>query len=448
MSNSPSETSVPPVGADAARGTAHAVAPGAGDTPGAQAGSANRYIRKGFGLKAEVQETLAADYTGHLVDLLRERDYVLTAGETTIRLAREFGFCYGVERAVDYAYQTRRKFPERRIFLAGEIIHNPHVNAKLHEMGVVFLAAKGKGFDYAAVQPQDVVILPAFGVTIQDFQTLRELGCVVVDTTCGSVLNVWKRVEAYARDGFTSLIHGKYYHEETRATASQVEKYAGGQYLVVRDMSEAELVMDYLEARAGIEPRRPALSRAAFLERFSKAASDGFDPDVHLERVGVANQTTMLARESLAIGAAVGESMARAYGEAHRAEHFRTFDTICSATQDRQDAVMELLREPIDLMVVVGGYNSSNTISLAALCAERVPTYHIADPDEIDVESNRVHYRRIGPVHHEDSAEPWLPTHGALRVGITAGASTPNNKIEQAVARVFAIRGVDAGTIV
>lgn len=405
------------------------------------------YVRKGFGLKAEVQDTLATDYTGHLVDLLTARDYTLQVGDTTIRLAREFGFCYGVERAVDYAYQTRRKFPEKRIFLAGEIIHNPHVNAKLKEMGVVFLAASGKGFDYAPVRPDDVVILPAFGVTIQDFQTLRELGCVVVDTTCGSVLNVWKRVEVYARDGYTSLIHGKYYHEETRATASQVEKYPGGQYLVVRDMAEAELVMDYIEAKAGRETPRPALSRAAFLEKFAKAASDGFDPDRHLERVGVANQTTMLARESLAIGAAVGEAMARAHGESHRAEHFRTFDTICSATQDRQDAVVELLREPLDLMVVVGGYNSSNTISLAALCAEQVPTYHIADPDEIDLEGNGVRYRRIGPHHHEDTMTPWLPVTGALRVGITAGASTPNNKIGQAVARVFALRGIDPATI-
>ncbi|MCA0374806.1 MAG: 4-hydroxy-3-methylbut-2-enyl diphosphate reductase [Gemmatimonadetes bacterium] len=405
------------------------------------------YVRKGFGLKAEVQDTLAADYTGHLVDLLRAREYALEVGDTTVRLAREFGFCYGVERAVDYAYQTRRKFPERRIFLAGEIIHNPHVNEKLREMGVVFLAASGKGFDYAPVRPEDVVILPAFGVTIQDFQVLRERGCVVVDTTCGSVLNVWKRVEAYARDGFTSLIHGKYYHEETRATASQVEKYGAGQYLVVRDMGEAELVMDYLEAQAGGTPPRAPLSRAAFLEKFAVAASDGFDPDVHLARIGVANQTTMLARESLAIGAAVGEAMARARGAAYRDANFRTFDTICSATQDRQDAVAELLREPLDLMVVVGGYNSSNTISLAALCAEQVPTYHIADPDEIDVDGNGVRYRRIDKHHHEDTMQPWLPTAGVLRVGITAGASTPNNKIGDAVARIFAIRGVDPAGI-
>ncbi len=405
------------------------------------------YVRKGFGLKAEVQVTLAADYTGHLVDLLRAREYTLSVGDTTVRLAKEFGFCYGVERAVDYAYQTRIKFPERRIFLAGEIIHNPHVNAKLREMGVVFLAASGKGFDYTQVRAEDVVILPAFGVTIQDFQALRELGCVVVDTTCGSVLNVWKRVEVYARDGFTSLIHGKYYHEETRATASQVEKYPGGHYLVVRDMAEAELVMDYIEAMAGKVPARAALSRDAFLERFARAASDGFDPDLHLLHIGVANQTTMLARESLGIGAAVGESMVRAYGEANKAARFRTFDTICSATQDRQDAVVELLREPLDLMVVVGGYNSSNTISLAALCAEQVPTFHIADPDEIDVGTNRARYRLIGAHHAEAEREAWLPTAGPLRIGITAGASTPNNKIGEAVARVFAIRGIDPAAI-
>jgi 4-hydroxy-3-methylbut-2-enyl diphosphate reductase len=291
------------------------------------------------------------------------------------------------------------------------------------------------------VEPSDVVILPAFGVTIQDFQVLRERGCVVVDTTCGSVLNVWKRVEVYARDGFTSLIHGKYYHEETRATASQVEKYEGGHYLVVRDMAEAELVMDYIEAGAGRVTARAPLGREAFLARFAKAASDGFDPDLHLARLGVANQTTMLARESLAIGEAVGEAMARAFGEAHRAAHFRTFDTICSATQDRQDAVMELLREPPDLMVVVGGYNSSNTISLAALCAEQVPTYHLADPDEIDVAGNRARFRKPGLHHEEAEIAPWLPLAGALRVGITAGASTPNNKIGEAVARIFAIRG-------
>ena len=401
------------------------------------------YFRKGFGLKGEVEGTLAADYDGSLVDLLRERDHALTIGGVTVRLAREFGFCYGVERAVEYAYQTRRKFPDRRILLVGEIIHNPHVNRRLGDMGIEILApghdADGKPvFDYSGVAPADVVILPAFGVTVRDFETLRSLGCVVVDTTCGSVLNVWKRVESYARDGYTALIHGKHYHEETRATASQVERYPGGQYLVVRDMSEARLVCDYIEGVG---------TRADFMVRFGRAVSPGFDPDVHLRRIGVANQTTMLARESLAIGEEVGRAVARRYGEDYRAANFRTFDTICSATQDRQDAVVELLGEPLDAMVVIGGYNSSNTISLAALCAERVATYHIEDATSIEPDTQRILFRPAGVQHSEAVATDWMPDQPVVRIGLTAGASTPNNKIGETVVRIFATRGIDVRDI-
>jgi 4-hydroxy-3-methylbut-2-en-1-yl diphosphate reductase len=400
------------------------------------------YFRKGFGLKGEVEGTLAADYDGSLVDLLRENDYSLTVEGVTVRLAREFGFCYGVERAVEYAYQTRRKFPDRRIRLVGEIIHNPHVNRRLGQMGIEILEpghdAAGKPvFDYSDVAPSDVVILPAFGVTIRDFETLRGLGCVVVDTTCGSVLNVWKRVDSYARDGLTALIHGKHYHEETRATASQVERYPNGHYLVVRDMSEAMLVCEYIEGRG---------SRDAFMATFSRATSSGFDPDEHLRRIGVANQTTMLARESLAIGEEVGRAIARRHGEEYRLANFRTFDTICSATQDRQDAVLELLAEPLDTMVVIGGYNSSNTISLAALCAEQVPTYHVEDATSIDPESHRIEYRPAGIKHSEASATGWIPDRETVRIGLTAGASTPNNKIGETVARIFATRGIDLRT--
>ena len=398
------------------------------------------YVRKGFGLKAEVQETLAQDYTGQLVDLLRARDFTLSAGGVTVRLAREFGFCYGVERAVDYAYQTRRKFPDKRVFLAGEIIHNPHVNAKLREMGVIFLGSltDGSGFDFTGVEGPDVVILPAFGVTIRDFDVLRGIGCVVVDTTCGSVLNVWKRVESYGRDGFTALIHGKHYHEETRATASQVEKYPGGRWIVVRNMAEAQLVFDFIERGGDGEALR---------QRFAKAASADFDPVRDLQRIGVANQTTMLARESLEIAAAVGASMERRYGALHMAEHFRSFDTICSATQDRQDAVNELLKEPLDVMLVIGGYNSSNTISLAALTSERVRTYHVEDATCIDVARRAIRHLPSGQ-YTEVEAPDWLQMDGEIRVGLTAGASTPNNKIGEAVARVFATRGVDPASIV
>lgn len=392
------------------------------------------YFRKGFGLKADVQEDLDADYAGRIVDRMREQGGTLTVGDVTIRLAGEFGFCYGVERAVEYAYQTRRKFPDRHLKLVGEIIHNPHVNAKLRGMGIEILepAADGK-FDFSHVSPDDVVILPAFGVTITDFEALRQIGCVMVDTTCGSVLNVWKRVESYARDGFTALIHGKYYHEETRATASQVMKYPDGAYLVVREMGEAREVCDYIEGRG---------DRDAFLAKFGKAASSGFDPDVHLRRIGVANQTTMLAKESLAIADEVGSAIARARGEGARATDFRTFDTICSATQERQDAVVELLAEPLDAMVVIGGFNSSNTISLAAICAETVPTYHIGDAGGVDPEAGTIHFRHAGVQHVEETKRDWLPAAGPLRIGVTAGASTPNNKIGEAVGRILATRGL------
>ena len=393
------------------------------------------YFRKGFGLKSEVQDELASDYDGRLVDFLRANEYTLAAGDVTLRLAKEFGFCYGVERAVEYAYQTRRKFPDKKIFMVGEIIHNPHVNAKLREMGIEILAAAADGsFDYSGVRPEDVVIMPAFGVTIADFDTLRANGCIMVDTTCGSVLNVWKRVDNYAKDGYTALIHGKYYHEETRATASQVMKYPNGHYIVVRNMDEVRVICDFIEQKG--------VTREMILEKFSHSISPGFDPDLHLQRVGVANQTTMLARESLAIGEEVGAAMERRYDAAHRAEHFRTFDTICSATQDRQDAVRELLEEPLDVMIVVGGYNSSNTLSLAAICAERVTTYHVEDATAIDPDSGKIRFRPAGLHHSEQVVEGWMPAAGPVRVGLTAGASTPNNKIGEAVARIFATRGI------
>ncbi len=396
---------------------------------------ASTYFRKGFGLKSEVQEELAAAYDGRIVDYLRSHDYTLTVGDVTIYLAREFGFCYGVERAVEYAYQARRKFPDRRIFLVGEIIHNPHVNERLTEMGIdILMRPEPTGaFDFSGIRADDVVIMPAFGVTIDDFALLRAIGCILVDTTCGSVLNVWKRVDAYARDGFTALIHGKYYHEETRATASQARKY-DGHYLVVRNMDEARIVCSYIEGRVSAEE---------LMSTFAAAVSPGFDPALHLERIGVANQTTMLARESLAIGEEVSAAIARARGDDARATSFRSFDTICSATQERQDAVQELLALGVDVMVVIGGFNSSNTISLAAMCADTVPSYHIETSDGIDPEARSIHYRAATVHHDELDRAHWLPA-GPVRVGITAGASTPNNKIGDVVTRILATRGLRA----
>jgi len=389
------------------------------------------YFRKGFGLKQEIEGALSADYHSRLVDHLRASGHRLEVGDVTFRLAKEFGFCYGVDRAVEYAYETREKFPTARLFLVGEIIHNPHVNRRLEDKGIAILGHSPAGaFDFSGIRPEDVVILPAFGVTVQDFERLRAIGCVLVDTTCGSVLNVWKRVERYARDGFTALVHGKHLHEETRATASQVTRFPGGKYLVVRDMSEAEIVCGFIEGVG---------SSADLSRRFAHAVSEGFDFEQDLKRVGVANQTTMLARESLAIAERVKGAFARRYGESDVNEHFRSFDTICSATQERQDAILELLEEPLDLMLVIGGYNSSNTMSLARICSQKVVTFHVEDATSIDAEKGVIHHQPVG--HKEEvEAGDWLPP-AARVVGITAGASTPNNKIGEAIVRILQTRG-------
>jgi 4-hydroxy-3-methylbut-2-enyl diphosphate reductase len=391
------------------------------------------YFRRGFGLRATIEGQITSDYASAIVDRMRAAGYRLAVGPLQFRLAREFGFCYGVDRAIEYAYETRSKFPDRRIRLVGEIIHNPHVNARLGEMGIEILHLGADGqFDFREVSPDEVILMPAFGVTVEDFQRLRERGCVLVDTTCGSVLNVWKRVESYARDGFTAIIHGKHFHEETRATASQVTKYPGGRYLVVLDMGEARLVCDYVEGS------RPA---AEVMARLGPAASPGFDFERDLRQVGIANQTTMLSGESLAIAREFRESMARRYGEGVLDQHFRTFDTICSATQERQDAVVTLLESPPDLMLVVGGYNSSNTNHLAALCRERgVRTLHIEDSDAIDVATGAVRHQP-GIRQPEQTATNWLE--GVRDIGLTAGASTPNNKIGETIARVCAVAGVE-----
>jgi 4-hydroxy-3-methylbut-2-enyl diphosphate reductase len=395
-------------------------------------------FRKGLDMKEAVAGELSEAYDSRLVDQVRAGDYRYASARLTIHLAREFGFCYGVDRAVDYAYQARRRFPGRNVFLTGEIIHNPHVNDRLRAEGIRFLSDPGERRE--TLGPDDVVILPAFGVTVGDMAQLSAQGCTLVDTTCGSVLNVWKNVIRYAREGFTSIIHGKVKHEETRATASQALKYPNGHYLVVLDRQEAAIVCEYI--RHGGDP-------SAFLARFAGAASPGFDPDRDLARVGCANQTTMLMTESLEIGEMVGAAMRDRYGETAVAEHFRAFDTICSATQERQDAVIALLdQHALDLMIVVGGYNSSNTCNLARICAERVPTFHIAEPAGL-VSSDEILHRPVGApsttAGTEISTRGWLPANGQLTVGLTAGASTPNNIVGEVIRRVDAfVNGTSA----
>jgi 4-hydroxy-3-methylbut-2-enyl diphosphate reductase len=388
-------------------------------------------FRKGLDMKEAVAGELAAAYDSALVDDVRANGYRFESGRLTVHLAREFGFCYGVDRAVDYAYQARRRFPGRRVFLTGEIIHNPHVNDRLRSQGIRFLSDPGERRDLLG--KDDVVILPAFGVTVAEMAQLSDAGCTLVDTTCGSVLNVWKNVIRYARDGFTSIIHGKVKHEETRATASQALKFPNGRYLVVLDRDEAALVCDYI---------RHGGDREQFLRRFEAAASPGFDPDRDLVRIGCANQTTMLMSESLAVGEMFRAAIADRYGEDATARHFRAFDTICSATQERQDAVIALLEShALDLMLVVGGYNSSNTCNLARICAEAVRTYHIAEPDCLESRVS-IRHRPVGApstvVSREGTALDWLPKAGTVSIGLTAGASTPNNIVGQVIKKLDA----------
>ena len=393
-------------------------------------------FRKGLALKHEVAGALAADYHSALIDRIKADDYQRQVGRLRLHLAREFGFCYGVDRAVDYAYQARRRFPEKPIYLTGEIIHNPQVNDRLRSAGILFLSDPGE--DMARLGADHVVILPAFGVTIAMLARLQDQGCTLVDTTCGSVLNVWKNVLQYARDGYTAIIHGKVRHEETQATASQVLKYPGGRSLVVLDRAETAMVCDFI---------RQDDDEAMFTSRFAGAMSPTFVPHRDLQRVGLANQTTMLMSESLAIGRMIREAMVDRYGETDLNAHYRAFDTICSATQDRQDAVAALLERPdLDLIIVIGGYNSSNTRNLARLAAQRLPTYHIADATCL-VSSRELRHRPVDqgqpPPHGTPVTEArtgdWLPRGHVVTIGLTAGASTPDSVVGQVVERLETI---------
>jgi 4-hydroxy-3-methylbut-2-enyl diphosphate reductase len=386
-------------------------------------------FRKGLDLKQAVAGMLAESYHSNLIERIKADNFTYREGRLTIHLAREFGFCYGVDRAVDYAYQTCRRFPDRQVYLTGEIIHNPHVNDQLRAMGIRFLSDPGEGSD--RLGPEAVVILPAFGVTVATLQQLERQGCTMIDTTCGSVLNVWKNVRRYAEGGYTSIIHGKVWHEETQATASQAVQY-GGRYLVVFDEGESAIVCDYI--RQGSDPTE-------FLARFPNAASAGFDPERDLQKVGLANQTTMLMSESLEIEKMLKAAMISRYGEADLPSHFQAFDTICSATQDRQDAVVALLEQRrIDLMIVIGGYNSSNTCNLARICAASTPTFHIADPDCL-VTPTEIRHRPVG-TKTEVAVSRWLPD-GPVSIGLTSGASTPDNLVGEVILKLTRFIGTN-----
>jgi len=381
-------------------------------------------------IMAAVQAQVLSHYRSDLVERIRASGHILSAGDLTIKLAKEFGFCYGVERAIDLAYAARRAYPDRRIFLLGEIIHNPEVNDQIRRLGIVTIAGKPGDDEINQLRPEDLVIIPAFGTEVGTRKKLEEKGCLFVDTTCGDVMSVWKRVRQYSKDAVTSIIHGKAWHEETKATSSQARASGGGHYLVVFTLAETDYVCDYI-VNGG--------NKAEFLEKFKGAYSEGFDPDIDLRAIGVANQTTMLRGETEEVQRRLRRAMAQKYGEAENDKHFRFFDTICGATQDRQDALEKLLRDPLDLLLVIGGYNSSNTSHLAEMGEAKLPTYFIKNAAKMESDKLIRHYDQ--QKHEEIETRDWLPA-GKITVGITAGASCPNNLIEDAIRRLFGLRGI------
>ncbi len=378
-----------------------------------------------------VQAQVLSHYRSELVDRIRANGHVLSAdGLLTVKLAKEFGFCYGVERAIDLAYAARKVFPNQPLYILGEIIHNPEVNDQIQAMGIKFLSGKEKSADIDDLQKGDVVIIPAFGSEVVTLRKLEAKGCHFVDTTCGDVMSVWKRVRQYSKEAVTSIIHGKAFHEETKATTSQATAYGSGHYLVVFTLAETDYVCNYI-LRGGVKEE--------FLNKFKGAYSEGFDPDRHLVAIGVANQTTMLRGETEEVQRRLRAAMASKYGEGEIDRHFRFFDTICGATQDRQDALEKLLREPMDILLVIGGYNSSNTSHLAEMGEAKLPTFFIKNAAKMVSDRLIVHYDQH--LQKEVETSNWLPP-GRITVGITAGASCPNNLIEDTIHRLFELRGV------
>ncbi|MEQ1839967.1 MAG: 4-hydroxy-3-methylbut-2-enyl diphosphate reductase [Verrucomicrobiales bacterium] len=383
-------------------------------------------------VQAEVEE----HYRSAIVEKVRNQDGRLTIGNTTVRLAKAFGFCYGVERAIDLAYAARRVFADGDIYLIGEIIHNPEVNRQLREMGIKNVDGAQPDKHITDLTPEDVVIVPAFGTTTEMMSRLEERGCRIIDTTCGDVMTVWKRVRKYAEEGVTSIIHGKSYHEETKATASRAMGPDGrGHYLVVLDLEETDYVCQYIEHGG---------DREDFLKRFDHAHSDGFDPDRDLLQIGVANQTTMLKSETEEMQRRLGAAVQRRDGGS--TINFKLFETICGATQERQDALHEMLDEPMDLLLVVGGYNSSNTSQLVKIGGKHLPTFFIRDAGCLQTLETITHYD-LGRKEEVTSYSGVLLGEGPVTIGITAGASCPNNLIEQAILKVFSLRGVTAETV-
>ncbi len=369
---------------------------------------------------------------------VRKRDLsptLLDFGSVRFKIARHFGFCYGVENAIEIAYQALAENPNKRIFLLSEIIHNPHVNEDLRERGVQFLmdTAGAPLLSFDILMPDDVVIVPAFGTTLEVEQALKERSVTLTayNTTCPFVEKVWRRSEEIGKQDYTVVIHGKQYHEETRATFSHAQ--ASAPVVVVRDLEEAQALAKVMSGEE---------DTAFFFKKFADRFSHGFDPTIHLKRIGVVNQTTMLATETEAIADLLRETMRKTYGDAEMSAHFAdTRDTLCYATKENQDATLALIADGGDLAVVVGGYNSSNTSHLVELCQRQLPTYFVRNADEL-LSPKQIRHLEL-ETKTVRVTENWLfqtteipKSRTPIDVVLTAGASCPDVLLDQVLQKI------------
>ncbi len=362
---------------------------------------------------------------------------LLNLGDLHIYLARHFGFCYGVENAIEIAFRTVDENPGKRIFLLSEMIHNPHVNEDLQERGVQFLQdTHGKQLlPFESLTADDIVITPAFGTTLHIEKKLNDIGLETksFNTTCPFVEKVWNRSEQIARRGYSIVIHGKPRHEETRATFSHSAVNAPA--VVVNDMKEAVELGKYITGEK---------NEAQFVQEFEGRFSEGFDPVKDLQRIGVVNQTTMLASDTQAIADFLKQVMIQHYGltEANTAERFAdTRDTLCYATNDNQTAVSGMLDTDADIALVIGGYNSSNTSHLVELCEAKLPAYFISSESKIQSREKILHYNFH--TKEEILTTGFLPKHNPAKLLITSGASCPDALVENVIRKVASFYNVE-----